>query len=71
MKIKTIKNIPHDLLPIIRDISDQLILLRTVKSASDHIKLLNVAKDNVFLIEKYLLELDKEAQKKIVLKNLR
>ena len=62
MKVRTIRNIPHDLLPIIRDITDQLVLLRNVKNANDYIKLLDAAKNNSFLIEKYLLDLDKEAQ---------
>ncbi|KTD32186.1 hypothetical protein Lnau_3097 [Legionella nautarum] len=62
MTIRTIKNVPHDLLPIIRDISDQITLLRSVKSAIDHKNLLDAAENNAFLIEKYLLTLDKEAQ---------
>lgn len=60
MTIKTIKNVPHDLLPIIRDINDQLVLLRNVKNAIDHMKLLDAAKSNIFLVEKYLLSLDSE-----------
>jgi hypothetical protein len=60
--MRTIRNIPHDLLPIVRDITDQLKLLRTVKSASDHIKLLDATQNNAFLIEEYLISLDKEAQ---------
>lgn len=62
MTIRTIKNIPHDLLPMIRDISDQLALLRTVKNASDHTQLLDATQSNAFLIEKYLLALEKEAE---------
>jgi hypothetical protein len=62
MTMKTIKNVTHDLLPIVSDISEQLLLLNNVKNASDHIKLLHTAKNNVLLIEKYLLALDKEAQ---------
>lgn len=62
MTIRTIRNVSHDLLPIVCDINDQLILLRSIKSVIDHVKLLNAAKDNIFLIEKYLLALDIEAQ---------
>lgn len=62
MTIRTIKNIPHDLLPIIRDINDQLSLLRNIKNAVDHVKLLDAAEGNIFLVEKYLLALDTEAQ---------
>ncbi len=62
MTTKNIKNVPHDLLPIIRDISDQITLLRNVKSANDYKKLLDAAKNNVFLVEQYLLNLEKEAQ---------
>ena len=62
MTTRTIKNVSHDLLPIIRDINDQLILLRDVRSAIDHIKLLDAAEGNIFLVEKYLLNLDMEAQ---------
>ena len=32
------------------------------KSAVDHVKLLDAAKGNIFLVEKYLLALDIEAQ---------
>lgn len=60
--MKTIRNIPHVLLPVVRDVSDQLLLMRNVKSASDHIKLLKAAKDNIFLLEQYLLTLDEEAK---------
>lgn len=62
MTARTIRNVPHDLLPIIRDINDQLSLLRKVKSAIDHSRLLDAATGNVFLVEKYLLALDTEAQ---------
>ena len=61
MTTKSTKNVPHDLLPIIRDINDQLTLLRKVKTAIDHAKLLEAAQGNVFLVEKYLLALDVEA----------
>lgn len=61
MTVRTIKNVPHDLLPIVRDLHDQLWLLRTVKNAIDHTKLLDAAKGNIFLMEKYLLALDTEA----------
>jgi len=64
MTIRTIKNIPHDLLPIIRDIAEQLVLLRNVNNVSDHIKLLDATQNNTFLVEAYLLALDKEAQEK-------
>lgn len=62
MTIRTIKNVPHDLLPVIRDVNDQLTLLCNVKSAVDHVKLLDAAKGNIFLVEKYLLALDADAQ---------
>lgn len=62
MTTRTIKNVPHDLLPIVRDLNDSLELLRNVRNASDHAKLLDAAKGNIFLVEKYLLTLDAEAQ---------
>lgn len=61
MTMKTIKNIPHDLLPMIQDIAEQLMLLCTVKNAIDHSKLLEATQNNIFLVEQYLLALDKEA----------
>lgn len=62
MTIRTIRNIPHDLLPIIHDIHDQLELLQNVKTASDHMKLLEAARGNIFLAEEYLFSLEKEAK---------
>lgn len=61
MTTRTIKNVPHDLLPIIWDMNDLLVLMRKVRSAADHTKLLDAAKDCIFLVEKYLLDLDIEA----------
>lgn len=69
MTTKTIKNIPHDLLPMIRDITDQLDLLRNVKNASDHTQLLDATQSNAFLIEKYLLALEKEAEEQNITKS--
>lgn len=61
MTTRTIKNVSHDLLPIIHDVNDQLTLLRNVRKAIDHTKLLEAAIDSIFLVEKYLLSLDTEA----------
>lgn len=59
---RTIKNVSHDLLPIIGDINEHLGLLRNVRSANDHTKLLEVAQGSILLVEKYLQALDAEAQ---------
>lgn len=68
MTARTIKNVSHDLLPIIRDMNDQLTLLRNVRNAIDHTKLLEAATGSIFLVEKYLLALDAEADERGIAK---
>ena len=62
MTVRTIKNVSHDFLPIVGDINEQLMLLSKVRTAVDHTKLLDAAKNNIFLMGKYLQALDAEAQ---------
>lgn len=59
--MKTIKNVPHDLQPMIENMQEKLTLLQSVQSISDHLKLVASLQDNAFLIEKYLAALEKEA----------
>ena len=64
MTTKTIRNVPHYLMPVINDIHDQLELLKNIQNLNEQEQLIQAAQDNVFLIREYLLALDKEAKEK-------
>lgn len=60
--MKTIRNVHHDLQPIIKNMQEKLILLHSVPSISDLVKLADSLQDSTFLVEKYLDALEKEAK---------
>lgn len=63
-KIRTIKNVPHDLLGVVKDLKNLVVISRLrIQSASDLIKHMKEAEKCVFLIERYLNLLDQEATK--------
>lgn len=69
MKIKTIKNVTHDLLPVINDLHDQIDLLINADNENDRKQLIDVAKNTTFLIKEYLLSLERIAKENHIEKN--
>lgn len=60
MTVKTIKNVTHDLLPIINDLHDQIDLLENTNNDDDRRQLMDAAKNTTFLVKKYLISLEKD-----------
>lgn len=69
MTIKTIKNVTHDLLPVINDLHDQIDLLINADNENDRKQLIDAAKNTTFLIKEYLLSLERSAKENHIEKN--
>lgn len=69
MNVKTIKNVTHDLLPIINDLYDQIDLLENAVNESDKKQLIDTAKNSTFLIKEYLISLENAVKENSIKKN--
>lgn len=61
--IRNIANVPHDLMPVVKDLQAHLdTILTEVRSASDFIRFTDEMKKGIYLVKRYLECLNQDAK---------